>query len=318
MGLCRVFATVPIQCRRRTSLNCIRGFSTTAVSRVDEDSNAHSRIDNFIWQLKLTCCLTGVAASIYSAYVFISSGYDIERSRRKVTGHYYSIKYGPSLPKRVEALINSRFNACLNSEVLDYVARYFIKFDLLKENGFTRRDAILFLEGLGIEEKHPLVEQFIAGGVGESRDHRIVSGCSLQEFAELLESLVLENRINGGNEIEGNIKTELEKIVGDDVASCGAPRKFRLNNPILWHHTSQLTKELRKYVEADVQAAKTLDLENEIRRLNRAIDQLDRISKSRGLSDAERKRKVSIEDELEMLRAELAKEHNVANKLRLM
>ncbi|ORM41275.1 uncharacterized protein BXIN_0857 [Babesia sp. Xinjiang] len=162
----------------------------------------------------------------------------------------------------------------------------------MKENGFTRRDAILFLETVGIDTNDQLVDRFVAAGAGESREHRMVSGCSLQEFAELIEAL----------------KTNIRE----------SKNEFRLNNPILCRNTNKLSKELCKYVREDLKAAEVHDLQSEIQRLYRFREKLENVAATRSLSEAEVRRLNDINKEIDLLHDELSKERHVVNTLSLM
>lgn len=163
-------------------------------------------------------CVIQFRYELRVSYNYMNAGFELERSRRKFLLHWNSLLYGSGLPPKVHAILNSRFSACLSSELLQSLSAYFIKFDLAKDNGFRRRDAILFLESVGIDVDNAFVQHFIASGTGESKDHRLVSGCSLQEFADLLEAIVLEDRMNGSGGLEGKLTEKLKEFTGEVVS----------------------------------------------------------------------------------------------------
>ncbi|SPJ09593.1 conserved Plasmodium protein, unknown function [Plasmodium sp. DRC-Itaito] len=89
---------------------------------------------------------------------------------------------------------NSKFLTCLNDELNKQIAMYFIQLDTDKKSGFLRSDAIQLLLELNIKEEYPLIKNFIKNGVGKNNDEKKLSGCSLQEFAELIENIILTNK----------------------------------------------------------------------------------------------------------------------------
>ncbi|CDO63572.1 conserved Plasmodium protein, unknown function [Plasmodium reichenowi] len=89
---------------------------------------------------------------------------------------------------------NSKFLTCLNDELNRQIAMYFIQLDTDKKSGFLRSDAIQLLLELNIKEEYPLIKNFIKNGVGKNNDEKKLSGCSLQEFAELIENIILTNK----------------------------------------------------------------------------------------------------------------------------
>ncbi|CDR98079.1 hypothetical protein, conserved [Babesia bigemina] len=279
-----------------------------------ESSEVSDRKIVLIWQLKLSACLAGVVVSAYGAYVVISSGFQLDKCRRKFSLHWNGLLYGNSLPVRVSALLNSQYNVCLQPDVLRSLSTYFIKFDLTKENGFRRSDALMFLETVEIATDDPIVDRFIAAGVGESREHRMVSGCSLQEFAELLEALVLDSRMKGDDQLEIKIKQQLEEVNGEAASDAGQPLKeFRLNNPFLLNKAKSLSKELHKHMQEDFKVSEITDIQHELQRNYNFRDKLQRIGTSRKLTDAEVRRLENVNQEIYLLEEELSKQKHVCN-----
>lgn len=99
---------------------------------------------------------------------------------------------------------NSKFLTCLNDELNRQIAMYFIQLDTDKKSGFLRSDAIQLLLELNIKEEYPLIKNFIKNGVGKNNDEKKLSGCSLQEFAELIENIILTNKSPVMDEQEEN------------------------------------------------------------------------------------------------------------------
>ncbi|SOV21901.1 conserved Plasmodium protein, unknown function [Plasmodium sp. DRC-Itaito] len=89
---------------------------------------------------------------------------------------------------------NSKFLTCLNDELNRQIAMYFIQLDTDKKSGFLRSDAIQLLLELNIKEEYPIIKKFIKNGIGKNNDEKKLSGCSLQEFAELIENIILTNK----------------------------------------------------------------------------------------------------------------------------
>ncbi|GIX64769.1 aldehyde oxidase isoform X1 [Babesia caballi] len=146
-----------------------------------------------------------------------------------------------------------------------------------------------------------------------------ICGCSLQEFAELLEALVLEQRSEGDDTLEAKLTHKLKELNGetvDDVSLSG--NTFRLSNPLLAKTTCSMSTELRKYVREDIRAAETSDLQHELQRNYKFRDKLQQLSKTRKLSDAERRRLNDINVEIELLQDELSKQKHVCNILSSM
>ncbi|CAA9986168.1 conserved Plasmodium protein, unknown function [Plasmodium knowlesi strain H] len=103
---------------------------------------------------------------------------------------------------------NSKFMTCLSEKLNKQIAMYFLQLDADKSSGFLISDALSFLSDLNIKEDNAIVKSFIKNGVGKNMEMKKLSGCSLQQFAELLESLILvsktkqENGLAQGGEIQ--------------------------------------------------------------------------------------------------------------------
>lgn len=293
-----------------------RNFSSEGGSAPSEPLGLSERKDLILWQLRLSAYISGIAVSVYGGYVLFSSGFELERSRRKFLLHWNSLLYGSGLPPKVHAILNSRFSACLSSELLQSLSAYFIKFDLAKDNGFRRRDAILFLESVGIDVDNAFVQHFIASGTGESKDHRLVSGCSLQEFADLLEAIVLEDRMNGSGGLEGKLTEKLKEFTGEVGTNFGQPpRSFRLSNPLISGAATSLSKGLGKYIQKDLEEAMASDLRNELDRNYNLRAKLEAIAKTRKLSESEIRRLNAVHNEIKLLEDEVSKQNRTSNML---
>lgn len=312
-------ASSVFRCRNACRRLYCRRFSTNATTPQSETFEPVDHKELILWQLKLSSYIAGAAVSIYGAYVVVSSGFQLERSRRKFSLHWNKLFYGDELPRKVQALLNSRFNACLSQESLSYLSAYFIKFDNVKENGVRRRDITLFLESVGVPTDNPFVERFIQDGAGESKEHRLVSGCSLQEFTDLLEALVLHDRLQGNSKLEERIVDKLKEFVRSEENDLWLrSTTFRLSNPFVSGAAKSLSSELSKYIKQDIDAAKLQDLQEDLERNYRLRDKLKQLSRSRRLSEAETRRLNNINSEIEMLEEEVGKQKHTSNLLWFM
>ncbi|ANQ05850.1 Uncharacterized protein PCOAH_00001010 [Plasmodium coatneyi] len=104
---------------------------------------------------------------------------------------------------------NSKFMTCLSEELNKQIAMYFLQLDADKSSGFLISDAISFLNDLNIKEDNAIVKSFIKNGVGKNIEMKKLSGCSLQQFAELLESLILVSKTKQENDSsKGELQTD--------------------------------------------------------------------------------------------------------------
>ncbi|EUD66639.1 hypothetical protein C922_02960 [Plasmodium inui San Antonio 1] len=94
---------------------------------------------------------------------------------------------------------NSKFVTCLSEKLNKQIAMYFLQLDADKSSGFLISDALSFLNDLNIKEDNTIVKSFIKSGVGKNIEMKKLSGCSLQQFAELLESLILVSKTKQQN-----------------------------------------------------------------------------------------------------------------------
>jgi len=95
-------------------------------------------------------------------------------------------------PTPPEAQVNSQFNVSLDATTQVQIAAYFIQFDLDKETGVRRSDVLALLPELGFSAESPVVKNFLDKGRGRTAERKRLSGCSMQEFAEAIEALILE------------------------------------------------------------------------------------------------------------------------------
>ncbi|KAI4841238.1 hypothetical protein MKS88_000476 [Plasmodium brasilianum] len=101
---------------------------------------------------------------------------------------------------------NSKFVTCLSENLNKQIAMYFLQLDADKNSGFLINDAVNFLSELNIREDNTIVKNFIKNGNGKTTELKKLSGCSLQQFAELIENLILVNKTKNEND-QGNDKS---------------------------------------------------------------------------------------------------------------
>jgi len=95
-------------------------------------------------------------------------------------------------PVRSESEVNSQFIVSLDPSTQVQMAAYFIQLDLDKETGVRRSDILELLPELGFSVDSAVVKNFLAKGRGRTAERKRLSGCSMQEFAEVMEGLILE------------------------------------------------------------------------------------------------------------------------------
>ncbi|GBE62437.1 Recombination inhibitory 2 [Babesia ovata] len=142
----------------------------------------------------------------------------------------------------------------------------------------------------------------------------MVSGCSLQEFAELLEALVMDNRINGDDQLELKIKETLDEVNGEVASDASQPIKgFRLNNPLLLDNAQSLSTELHKHMQEYFKESEITDIQHELQRNYNFRDKLQQICNVRKLTDAEVRRLENVNQAIHLLEEELSKEKHISN-----
>ncbi|KFG29195.1 hypothetical protein TGP89_209680 [Toxoplasma gondii p89] len=110
-------------------------------------------------------------------------------------------KYTRNGPRQ-EAADNSKFSVGLSEELQKEIALFFLQLDLDKPNGVRRSDVMELVKKLGFSPSSGVCKIFLENGQGRTADVKRVSGVTLQDFAELLEGLILEEELEaaGGSE----------------------------------------------------------------------------------------------------------------------
>ncbi|KAK2196156.1 hypothetical protein BdWA1_002756 [Babesia duncani] len=292
----------------------LRAFTTqksgTAIS--DECISIDDAREFLIWKCKIVTGIVGTVISLYGSYLFISSDYDVRRARRRFSMHVNGLIYGNDLLPRQYALINSQYNVALECELKRELAKYFINLDNLKENGVRRSDVLALLEALGIPLDNHVIEKFINRGDGDLKELRKISGCSIQEFGELLEYLVIEQRINSNDAFESNLLSKIKEINSKlDNMHVETRPTFRLGNPYIAGAAKEIAQELLKYNVPD-HSEEILQVTNELDRNTRFKEKLETKAK---LTNIEQRRLNFINDEIDRLQKELGRLHHKNNLL---
>ncbi|EKX72662.1 conserved hypothetical protein [Theileria equi strain WA] len=305
-------------------------FNTINRRCYSSSSELEERKDLLLWQIRLLSVISMIAGSTYLSYVFISNDFDLKRTRRRVLINWNGLFYGHSLPKRHQAIANSRFNVALCDELKTELCRYFVNLDIKKDNGVRRADALCFLEEVGIIKNEPvetkekpktsedkIIEKFISLGHGQTKTLRTLSGCTLQEFCELIEALVMEERLKSNAAFEEELIDKV-KILNSKLKD----ENYLFNtsqmpsNPLVTKPAREMASELRKYIQKESEENVAYEIQDEIKRNVQLKKKLEDLSKVRKLTDTERKRLNGICDELESLKKELSK-HKHAERILL-
>ncbi|KEP62366.1 UNVERIFIED_CONTAM: hypothetical protein HHA_209680 [Hammondia hammondi] len=119
-------------------------------------------------------------------------------------------KYTRNGPRQ-EAADNSKFSVGLSEDLQKEIALFFLQLDLDKPNGVRRSDVMELVKKLGFSPSSGVCKIFLENGQGRTADVKRVSGVSLQDFAELLEGLILEEEVDAAG---GSKPTEAESSSG--------------------------------------------------------------------------------------------------------
>ncbi|UKK01207.2 hypothetical protein MACK_002020 [Theileria orientalis] len=296
------------------NLNYRRLYSgTNDVSSMIEKRNL------YWWQFKFVSFVLAGISSSYLGYVFVKSDYDFERFKAKLALHWNSLIYDNTLSVKYKALLNSSFGTCLSKELNDELCKYFLNIDLKKENGFRRSDAICFLSEVNIDEKNKIVDAFVSKGIGESWDHKLLSGCSLNEFAQLVEALVLEERLKSNNEFDNQVLTKLMDMnIKNEVKLDRPTPNYRMNNPLISGVARKMSDEVAKYIKDHEHEELYVELKGDLERNIQLKKKLEALSKSRRLTAAEHKRLNSINEEIAAINQEMGRLRHQHRKLFFM
>lgn len=127
----------------------------------------------------------------YVIYKVYKNDMNLSKAEESITTDFIKIFYSFEEKK---SLANSEFVTCLDEQLNKQIAMYFMQLDTDKSSGFLRNDAINFLSELHIKEDDEIVQKFINQGIGKQKELKKISGCSLQEFAALIENIILRSK----------------------------------------------------------------------------------------------------------------------------
>ncbi|SCN62076.1 conserved Plasmodium protein, unknown function [Plasmodium chabaudi chabaudi] len=154
----------------------------------------------------------------YVSYKVYKNDFNLSKAEESILKDIFNIIYTYEEKGSVK---NSKFITCLNEKLSKQIAMYFLQLDTDKKSGFIINDALLFLSELNINEDNEIVKKFIKNGNGKNTELKKYSGCSLQQFAELIESLILANKTKAHNDVLQN--ADLNNLLEND------PKKNYIN-----------------------------------------------------------------------------------------
>ncbi|CXI77510.1 conserved Plasmodium protein, unknown function [Plasmodium berghei] len=137
----------------------------------------------------------------YVSYKVYKNNFNLSKAEESILKDFFSIIY---TYEEKESVKNSKFITCLNENLRKQLAMYFLQLDADKKSGFIINDALIFLSELNINEDNEIVKKFIQNGNGKNSELKKYSGCSLQQFGELIENLILENKTKNHNNVLPN------------------------------------------------------------------------------------------------------------------
>ncbi|GAB64440.1 hypothetical protein PCYB_011730 [Plasmodium cynomolgi strain B] len=156
-------------------------------------------------KLKLVVYLFSITFGGYVIYKVYQNDFNLSKAEESIVKDFVNLiyTYEEKMSKQ-----NSKFMTCLSEKLNKQIAMYFLQLDADKSSGFLISDALSFLNDLNIKEDNAIVKSFIKNGVGKNIEMKKLSGCSLQQFAELLESLILVSKTKQQNgSSEGAVQT---------------------------------------------------------------------------------------------------------------
>lgn len=127
----------------------------------------------------------------YVIYKVYKNDMNLSKAEESITKDFVKLFYSFEEKK---SLANSEYVTCLDEQLNKQIAMYFMQLDTDKSSGFLRSDAVNFLSELHIKEDDEIVQKFINQGIGKQKELKKISGCSLQEFAELIENIILRSK----------------------------------------------------------------------------------------------------------------------------
>ncbi|EAN31227.1 putative integral membrane protein [Theileria parva strain Muguga] len=264
----------------------------------------------FLWQLKVISIVTFVLGSSYLSYTFFSNQMDVERTRMKLSVNWDSLFYGNKLSQKHKAFLNSRYSNSLSPDLNTGLVTYFFHIEHSKETGFRRSDAVELLSQVGIDDKNKTVQKFIKNAKADSHEDKMQCGCTLDEFGRLVESLVLEQRLQSNNNFESELTHKLTQINSDRMEDVGWDMKnvsWEIGNSVVTEPAREMSNEILKYNKSHWEDEEVEELESELARNMKLRLKLEELSRRRRLSDEERKRLTSVNNEIVLINSELHK-----------
>lgn len=167
-------------------------------TEVKEEVNHNKEEENIAknkkWsKLKTTCYSLNALFLSYVIYKIYKHDGNLSKAEESIIKDYIKLFYTFEEKKSVK---NSTFETCLNEELNKEIGMYFIQLDTDKPSGFLIKDALHFLSecNIGINEENKIIKNFINRGIGKSFELKKLYGCTLQEFAELIENVILSSK----------------------------------------------------------------------------------------------------------------------------
>ncbi|VWU51456.1 conserved protein, unknown function [Hepatocystis sp. ex Piliocolobus tephrosceles] len=128
---------------------------------------------------------------LYVSYKIYKNDMNLSKAEESIVKDFMNLIYTYEEKMSVK---NSQFMTCLDENMNKQIAMYFLQLDNDKASGFLINDALKFLEELNINTDNTIVKDFIKTGKGKNYELKKLSGCTLQQFAGLIESLILESK----------------------------------------------------------------------------------------------------------------------------
>ncbi|ETB62231.1 hypothetical protein YYC_00845 [Plasmodium yoelii 17X] len=187
----------------------------------------------------------------YVSYKIYKNNFNLSKAEENILKDFFSIIYTNEEKENVK---NSKFITCLNENLTKQIAMYFLQIDADKKSGFIINDALIFLSELNINEDNEIVKKFIQNGNGKNTELKKYSGCSLQQFGELLENLILANKTKNHNNVLSN------NVLSNDVLSNDVLSNDGLNNLLENDQKKYYINIIQNYLDIFINAIKTSNL----------------------------------------------------------
>ncbi|XP_955180.1 uncharacterized protein TA04810 [Theileria annulata] len=284
-------------------------IGTVGASTVTEEKNDRNKL--YLWQLKIICIIILIFGSSYFIYTFINNDMDIKKTCIKLSMNWDSLFYNISSEK-FKAFLNSRFYNSLSNELNYQISLYFFNIDINKENGFRKSDAIYFLTEIGIDNNNKIIQKFISNN-SNSNENKLLNGCTLNEFGNLIESLILEQKLKSNEQFETNLLQKLINLNQNMKIDEGIKE---IGNTLIIESVKEMYNEVKKYMKENEEEYE--ELESELERNKKLKMKLEQLSKSRRLNDQEKRHLTNINREIVMLNNELNKLKYLKKKLLLI